>query len=33
MAKVYYRLVLSGDRSLASVPDRWRTEVADMLAD
>ena len=32
MAKIYYRLVLDGVRSLASVPERWRTEVADMLA-
>ena len=26
------RLVLDGVRTLESVPERWRTEVADMLA-
>ena len=32
MAKIYYRLVLAGERTLDSVPERWRQEVADMLA-
>ena len=31
MAKIYLRLVLDGVRTLESVPERWRTEVADML--
>ena len=32
MAKIYLRLVLDGVRTLESVPERWRQEVADMLA-
>ena len=32
MAKIYLRLVLDGERTLESVPERWRQEVADMLA-
>lgn len=32
MAKIYYRLVVAGERTLDSVPERWRQEVADMLA-
>ncbi len=32
MAKIYLRLILDGVRTLESVPERWRTEVADMLA-
>lgn len=32
MAKIYYRLILAGERTLASVPERWRQEVADLLA-
>lgn len=33
MAKIYCRLILAGERTLDSVPERWRQEVADMLAD
>ena len=32
MAKIYYRLVLAGERTIDSVPERWRQEVADLLA-
>ena len=32
MARIYLRLVLSGERTLESIPERWRQEVADMLA-
>ena len=32
MVKIYYRLILAGERTLESVPERWRQEVADMLA-
>lgn len=32
MAKIYYRLILAGERTLESVPERWRQEVADLLA-
>jgi len=32
MAKIYYRLILDGERTLDSVPERWRQEVADLLA-
>lgn len=32
MAKIYYRLVVAGERTLDSVPERWRQEVADLLA-
>ena len=32
MAKIYLRLVLDGVRTLESVPERLRQEVADMLA-
>lgn len=31
MAKIYYRLVLAGDRTLEQVPERWRAEVAALL--
>lgn len=31
MARIYLRLVLSGERTLESVPERWRTEVATLL--
>ncbi len=27
MARIYLRLVLSGERTLESVPERWRAEV------
>ena len=32
MEKIYYRLVLAGERTLESVPERWRQEVASLLA-
>lgn len=32
MAKLYYKLVKTGKRTLESVPERWRDEVAAMLA-
>lgn len=32
MARIYYRLVVAGERTLDSVPERWRQEVADLLA-
>ena len=32
MAKIYYRLILAGERTLESVHERWRQEVADLLA-
>ena len=32
MAKIYLRLILDGERTLESVPERWRQEVADLLA-
>lgn len=32
MAKIYLKLILTGERTLESVPERWRPEVADMLA-
>ena len=32
MAKIYLRLILTGERTLESVPERWRQEVADLLA-
>ena len=32
MAKIYLRLVLDGVRTLEQVPERWRQEVADLLA-
>ena len=32
MAKIYYRLILAGERTIDSVPERWRQEVADLLA-
>lgn len=32
MVKIYYRLVVAGERTLDSVPERWRQEVADLLA-
>lgn len=31
MARIYLRLVLSGERTLESVPERWRTEVRALL--
>ena len=31
MARVYLRLVLSGERTLESVPERWRAEVQALL--
>ena len=27
MARIYLRLVLSGERTLESIPERWRGEV------
>lgn len=32
MAKLYYKLVKTGKRTLESVPERWRDEVAALLA-
>ena len=31
MARIYLRLVLSGQRTLESIPDRWRAEVQALL--
>ena len=31
MARVYLRLVLTGERDLESVPSRWRAEVEQLL--
>ena len=31
MAKIYYRLVLSGGRTLESIPERWLTEVQALM--
>lgn len=31
LAKIYYRAVKSGKRTLEGVPDRWRDEVRQML--
>lgn len=31
MARIYLRLVLSGERTLESVPERWRAEVEALL--
>lgn len=31
MARIYYRLVVAGERTLESVPERWRTEVQALL--
>lgn len=31
MAHIYLRLVLSGERTLESVPERWRAEVTTLL--
>ena len=31
MAKIYARLVAEGARTLESVPERWRSEVAALL--
>lgn len=31
LAKIYYRAVKSGKRTLESVPERWRDEVRQML--
>lgn len=32
MAKIYLRLILAGKRTIESVPECWRQEVADLLA-
>ena len=32
MVKIYCWLILAGERTLESVPERWRQEVADLLA-
>lgn len=32
MAKIYYRAIKSGKRTLESVPERWRDDVRKMLA-
>ena len=31
MARIYLRMVLSGERTLESVPERWRAEVQALL--
>lgn len=31
MAKIYYRAVRVGTRTLESVPERWREQVREML--
>ena len=31
MARVYLRLILTGERDLESVPSRWRAEVEQLL--
>ena len=31
MARIYLRLVLTGERDLESVPSRWRAEVEQLL--
>ena len=31
MVRIYLRLVLSGERTLESIPDRWRSEVEALL--
>lgn len=31
MAKIYYRAIKAGKRTLESVPERWRDEVSEML--
>ena len=31
MARIYMRLVLTGERDLESVPSRWRAEVEQLL--
>lgn len=31
MVRIYLRLVLSGERTLESVPERWRGEVEALL--
>lgn len=31
MAKIYYRAIKAGKRTLESVPERWRDEVKKML--
>ena len=31
MARIYVRLVLTGERDLESVPSRWRAEVEQLL--
>ena len=32
MARIYLRLVLTGDRSIESVPTRWRAEVEALMS-
>lgn len=31
MAKIYYRAVMEGKRTLDSVPERWRDKVREMM--
>ena len=31
MARIYVRLILTGERDLESVPSRWRAEVEQLL--
>ena len=31
MARIYLRLVMSGERTLESIPERWRTEVQALM--
>ena len=31
MARIYLRLILSGERTIESVPERWRGEVQALL--
>ena len=31
MARIYLRLMLSGERTLESIPERWRGEVQALL--
>ena len=31
MARIYLRLILTGERDLESVPSRWRAEVEQLL--
>lgn len=32
MARIYYRLIIGGERSIESVPERWRAEVAAIIS-